>query len=568
MMRLCGFLGVSVLLSVAAFGESAGPNPKFDVTDVHNSPRATGPIPPVVRGPFYMNGRYELRFASMLDMIRIAYGVDPEKVTGGPSWLEFDRFDVFAKTPASSTPESRKQMLQSLLAERFKLVTHPDSKPMSAYALTVGKHPQLKESDGSGESGCNFNVLNQPTAPPSPGTPFQLPQIQYTCRNTSMATLAANMLNIPAAGQYLNNNTLVVDKTDLKGTWDFSFKFTPKIPPGLQTTGENIPFMDALDKQLGLKLEMTNVPMPVIVVDSVNHKPTENSAEAMKSFPPLPTEFEVASLKPTDPGTRPGQQRPDIKNGRLYLPGFSVKGMIQIAWDIGADEMLVGAPKWLDEDRYDLLAKTPDGVAMGNLTPDRSGIPVNIDALKPMIRSLVTERFKMVAHLEDRPVTAYTLTAVKPKLKKADPNSRTKWQEGVQPEEKNNKNANTTLGRLVTCQNVTMAQFAEMLPNIAPGYLRTEVKDSTGLEGGWDFTFSFTPIGALNNARRPNAEGGAQPGGPGGPGGPGSVEASDPTASLSLYESISRQLGLKLDTTKRPMPVLVIEKIERTPTEN
>jgi uncharacterized protein (TIGR03435 family) len=178
-----------------------------------------------------------------------------------------------------------------------------------------------------------------------------------------------------------------------------------------------------------------------------------------------------------------------------------------------------------------------------------------------MIKSLVTERFKMVAHLEDRPVTAYTLTAVKPKLKKSDPNSRTKWQEGVQPEDKNNKNANPTLGRLVTCQNVTMAQFAEMLPTIAPGYLRTEVKDSTGLEGGYDFTFSFTPIGALNAARRPNADG-AQPGGAA------DSEASDPSASLSLYESISRQLGLKLDTTKRPMPVLVIEKVERTPTEN
>src|SRR5438067_12282329 len=150
MMRLCGILGVSALLSVAAFADSAGPTAKFDVADVHNSPR-TNLL--TVRGPFYMNGRYELRFASMLDMIRIAYGIDPEKVSGGPSWLEFDRFDVFAKTPASSTPESRKQMLQSLLADRFKLVTHNDNKPMPAFALTTGKHSQLKESDGSGETG-------------------------------------------------------------------------------------------------------------------------------------------------------------------------------------------------------------------------------------------------------------------------------------------------------------------------------------------------------------------------------------------------------------------------------
>ena len=76
-----------------------------------------------MRGPFYMSGRYELRFATMLDMVRLAYGVDPERVSAGPSWLELDRFDVFAKTPEKSTAESRKAMLQALLAERFHLTS-------------------------------------------------------------------------------------------------------------------------------------------------------------------------------------------------------------------------------------------------------------------------------------------------------------------------------------------------------------------------------------------------------------------------------------------------------------
>jgi len=559
MMRLCGYLGLSVLLSAGAFGESAGPAQKFDVADVHNSPRTTQPL---VRGPFYMGGRYELRFASMIDLIRIAYGVDPEKVTGGPNWLEMDRFDVFAKAPANSTAESRKLMLQSLLADRFKLAIHNDSKPMSAFALTATKHSQLKESDGSGDSSCNFNLLNAPTGPPAPGTAITMPQIQYTCKNTSMAVFAAKMPDIPAAQQYLNN-TLVVDKTDLQGTWDFSFKFTPKIPAGIATTGENMPFFDAVEKQLGLKLEMSTTPLPVIVVDSVNRKPTENSPEAMKQFPPLPTEFEVASLKPTPPDAgRGGPQRPDIRNGRLYLPGISLKNLIQVAWDLNSDEMLLGAPGWMNDDKYDILAKAPEGVAMGDLTPSRTGIPVNIDALRPMIRSLITERFKLVAHLEDRPVTAYTLLATKqPKLKKADPNSRTRWSEGVQPDSKGSKNANASLGRLVNCQNVTMAQFAELLPGIAPGYLRTEVTDATGLEGGYDFTFSFSPIGALQAGRGPSRDGAASPGAE-------APEASDPSTALSLFDALNRQLGLKLEMQKRPAPVLVIEKVERKPTEN
>ncbi len=138
-MRVCVLLTLARLLSVEAYGQSAETTAKFEVADVHNSPRVTQPM---VRGPFFSTGRYELRFATMLDRIRIAYNVDPEKVSGGPNWPEMDRFDVFAKIPASSTAESRRQMLQAMLAERFKLAIHNDSRPMATYALTAGKHPR------------------------------------------------------------------------------------------------------------------------------------------------------------------------------------------------------------------------------------------------------------------------------------------------------------------------------------------------------------------------------------------------------------------------------------------
>jgi uncharacterized protein (TIGR03435 family) len=553
MMRAFVCFSLLTLLSAAAFGES----PKFEVADVHNSPHTTQPF---ARGPFFSTGRYELRFATMVDMIHLAYDIDPEKISGGPSWLEMDRFDVFAKIPDKTTAESRRLMLQSLLAERFGLTTHDDNRPMSAFALTAGKHPELKESDGSGEpgsGGCKFDVQNAPTGPPTPGTPIQLPVIVYTCRNTSMASFAAGMLSIPAAGAYFNN-TLVVDKTDLKGNWDFALHFTPKVPAGIAVTGENIPFFDAVEKQLGLKLELTNVPMPVIVVDKVNQKPTANSPEVTKAFPPLPTEFEVASLKPSDPAAAGGGRggnapRPDVKNGRVFLPQMSLKNLIMIAWDLNGDERLSGAPKWLDDDKYDILAKAPAGVAIGDLTPTRGPIPVNIDALRPMLQSLVVERFKMKAHLEDRPLNAYNLVAAKPKLKKADPTARTKWQEGALPDAMKSKNSNAALGRLVTCQNVTMAQFAEMLPTIAPGYIHTDVVDATGLEGGWDFTFSFSPVGVLNLNRQSDGN---------------SSEAADPSGAVSLFDSVTKQLGLKLEQQKRPISVLVIESMERKPIEN
>ena len=553
-MRVLACLSLAAIVSVTAFGQSAETTAKFELVDVHSSPHTTQPV---VRGPFYADGRYELRFASMLDLIRMAYGVDPEKVTAGPNWLEMDRFDVFAKIAGGSNAESRKRMLQAMLAERFDLKVHNDTQPMAAYALTAGKHHQMKESDGSGESKCNFNVQNAPNGRSEGGGPITLPVIVYTCQNTSMPAFAAGMLAIPGAQQYFNN-TLVVDRTELKGTWDFSFKFTPKVPAGIATTGENIPLFDAFEKQLGLKLELTTAPLPVVVVDHVNQKPTENSPEAMKSFPPLPTEFEVASLKPSAPGANENGSRPDIKNGRLYVPRISLKNLISVAWDLNNDEMLVNAPKWLDDDRYDLLAKAPAGVAIGELTPTRGGMPVNIDALRPMIRALLTERFRLVAHIEERPLTAYKLVATKPKLKKADPASRTRWQEGALPESKAGKNVNPALGRLVTCQNMSMAQFAAMLPGIAPGYLQTDVVDATGLEGGWDFTFSFSPMGVIQLGRQ-----GAQASAAGGNG-----EASDPSGAVTLFDAVSTQLGLKLESQKRPVPVLVIEQIERKPIEN
>jgi uncharacterized protein (TIGR03435 family) len=84
--------------------------------------------------------------ATMVDLIRTAYGVDAQNVIGGPNWLEFDRFDVIAKAPAAASPETLKLMLQALLADRFGLTTHPDNQPLPGFVLTLGKRKlQLKD---------------------------------------------------------------------------------------------------------------------------------------------------------------------------------------------------------------------------------------------------------------------------------------------------------------------------------------------------------------------------------------------------------------------------------------
>jgi len=543
----------AALLSALAFGQSTdtpATQTTFEVADVHVSPPTRNPG---MRGPMLRQGFYQIRYATMLDLVRTAYGVEAERVLGGPNWLEKDTFDVMAKLPEGATTDTAKPMLRALLTDRFKLAIHNDTKPVPAYAVkTTGKHPQLKQSDGTGDTGCRFNP---PPPPPAPGGPPPGPmQFSFTCTNMTMTAFAeALTTTIFAAPQYLNGR-VVVDETELKGAWSFDLKFTPR--GGLVNRTGPVPggisVFDAIEQQLGLKLDPVDVPMPVIVVDSVNQKPTANSPEVAEKIhlPPPPTEFEVADLKPTAPDSR-GMMFRIQAGGRVNITGVPLKFLIEQAWDV-TDDMLEGMPKWMESDRYDIVAKA--GVT-----------DVDFDDILVMVRALLIERFKLAVHTEDRPVTAYTLVAVKPKMKKADPNSRIKYNEGPASGEKDPRDKNPILSRLVTCQNMTMAEFAAKLKDIAPGYIHTPVLDATGLEGGYDFTLSFSAVGLT---RAP----GGVPGGPLGQAGPPPpsdvAAASDPNGSVTLFEAIDKQLGLKLEAKKRPVPVLVIDHAEQKPTEN
>jgi uncharacterized protein (TIGR03435 family) len=300
------------------------------------------------------------------------------------------------------------------------------------------------------------------------------------------------------------------------------------------------------------------------MVDSAQ-KPTPNSPEVAKAFPPTPTEFDVAELKPSPAqpaGGRGGMTLPEIKNGRVIVPGITLQNLIMAAWNLNSPDELIGAPKWLNSDRFDLIAKAPAGVALGDLmAQNNTSNPINIRALAPMVKALVVERFNLAVHAEQRPMEAYSLVAVKPKLEKSDPTARTRWNEGPAPDGKDPRKANPMLGRLVTCQNVTMAQFAELLPGIAPGYIHNEVLDKTGLAGGWDFTLSFSGNGFQM------AGGGGRGGDSPAPSGA-AAEASDPNGGLSLLDALQKQVGLKLEMQKRPFPVLVIDHIDQKPVGN
>lgn len=550
------FTGTLVALGAGwlCLAQSSEAPPKFEAADVHPSAKAAGQQ--FVRSST-RNGRYEVKAGTMVDLIHIAYGFDVDKILGGPNWLELDRFDISAKVPPETSNDVQKKMLRSLLEERFKLVTHKDTQPLVTHVLTVGKKPQLKEAAGSGETGCKPKTASG--APTEGGMRIMSSNqdgqstvinlgpgmtIQYQCRNMTMEAFADGLRGMMGAN--LGPNA-VVDETGLKGKWDFDLSFSMALfGPMLSDTGEHVTIFSAVEKQLGLKLEEKPIPTPVLVVDSVERQPSANPPGTAAVLPPAPavTEFEVGAIKPTDANTR--MFRFTIQpGGRVMFEGVPLQFIINRAFNTNNNQAVVGLPSSMAMNRYDVVAKLPADVApfVG---------PGDMDVVAKPLLALVTDRFQMKYHTEDRPVTAYSLTAGKPKMKKADPASRIFCRNTNAP-------APAPPGtREIKCQNVTIAQFAERL-QFQTQELSWPVEDATGLEGTWDLDLTFSMRAGMSFGGRGGDAGGGSNAVP---------SASDPTGGLTLFEAIEKELGLKLEKQKRTLPVFVIDHIEPKPTDN
>ena len=577
MARLFVGAAIAVMFSVAVCAQPAD-EPRFEAADVHASAPSSNIRNSFIQGPFVGGGRFEIRRATMLDLVRLGWVVQPDKIIGGPAWADLDHFDILAKAPANASSADLRAMLQNLLADRFNLKVHKDTKPMPAFAVVVvpGKKPRLKESDGNGAPGCKPQSSSSGegrgqvmfSGPDGVTTTFSLSPgnlITYNCRNVTMPAFAAAMRGF--FGANLGPNP-VSDETALKGAWDFElqFSFGMNGPMAAQAGAERISFADALEKQLGLKLEKREVPMPVTVIDSVNQTPTPNPPDMKLNLPALPTEFEVAAIKPTPPDFRFGNFRPQ-RGGRVNMQGLTLNNLIRQAWGLYGQDQIAGLPKFAEADRWDIIAEAPTYGPDPDATSPAGGPAegqrfqtIDQDSINVMLRNLLIERFKIQFHMEERPSTAFVITALKPKMKKADPAGRTGFHEGPGPDGKDPRIANPAAGRLVTAVNMTMKQFAQNLAMMAGGYIQSStVYDETGLEGAFDFTLNFSPNG-MGQAMRGGRDGGAMGAGP--------TEASEPISTISLSEAFEKQLGLKLEQVKRPGQVLVIDHVEQKPIEN
>jgi len=257
---------------------------------------------------------------------------------------------------------------------------------------------------------------------------------------------------------------------------------------------------------------------------------TDQTAWAIPEPParlkPMPADanpmFEVATIKPSKPD-QPG--RGFRVNGRNFSTlNTSLIDLITFAYDVQGKQV-TGAPSWAESDKYDLGAK-----------PEGDGAPSS-KQLKIMVQKLLADRFKLTFHPDKKELSVYTLIVAKTgsKLTKseADPNSLPGlYFRG--------------LGKL-SVRNATMADFTNLMQTTA---LDRPVLDQTGLAGKYDFSLNWTPdefqFTGLGVKLPPKPESDADP---------------------DLFTAIQQQLGLKLEATKAPAEVLVIDHVEK-PSEN
>jgi uncharacterized protein (TIGR03435 family) len=277
-------LGISIGPPVRAqVPQAAGDRPSFEVASVKPN---TSAGPNQIRVGMPGNGRFTINNMPLAELIRFAYELQPFQLSGGPDWINSQRFDITATTGGQSGPPLVRQMLQSLLAERFNLVVHTETKDMAIYEMVVARSDRRlgEKMRGSGPDCAPLTMpagMQQPppapagaargTPPPgAPGCPTIFGNGFLSARRTSMEQLARNLSRTV--------RRIVVDKTNLSGFYDIDLEFMPDGPLPQQAPGapqfpnpnpDAPSIYTALQEQLGLKLESARGPVEQMVIDRV-----------------------------------------------------------------------------------------------------------------------------------------------------------------------------------------------------------------------------------------------------------------------------------------------------------
>jgi uncharacterized protein (TIGR03435 family) len=514
------------------------------IVDVHPSP---------YRGVIWYrtnigNQRFDMRDASVVDLISMAYDREKGAILGGPTWIEFDRFDVVARisalkerpanagpaaAPTSDNPyELIRPVLKQVLTERFHLAYHIEDRPLPGYVVTVAKEgAKLTEAkDPTATGDCKADADKA-----TPG------QYLITCTSEKVADLLDLFGIFPHRA---------IDHTGLKKSYDFTMKLAFG---GLKTDDDYVRvYTEALKQQLGLLAVAGDVSQPAIVVDKVDKTPTPNVADIDKLIPPLrDLEFEVATIKPSA-DTEPKEQIRPL-GSQITFSAFTMRALMVEAWQLPTGAVIANRPAWFDVTKHTILVKLPPDIEARNVFRDR-------DLIDRMLQKLLVDRFQMKYHWGEQTQTdAWVLLPGTPRMKKADPNARTSCDFGAPAGEKAVMNTpDSPFDQEFHCQNVTMDQFADVAQSLAGNEIKNRVPNKTGLAGSYDFTLIYTTTRKLRVDTKAAADAAQQAGN----------AAVEPVAGVSLEDAVKKQLGIRLERQPLTLPALVLDHIEENPTDN
>ena len=250
-------------------------HPTFDAVSIKRSTSAD----PHMRIQFQSGGRVVTTNFPLRNLIILAYQLPlSAQLIGAPNWIDSERYDIEAKAEGDPAPQQVLPMLQSLLADRFKLIVHWETRQLPIYALVLSKAgktgPQLVPH-AADNSTCRDLIAHPPVlqpgdAPPVPCGGGFLFSSGHIGAESTMEQLAKNL------SWFQQIDRAVVDRTGLSGTFDINISYVPfvtSVQPGNDAgaADSSLPstIFEALQEQLGLKLEPQTGPVDVLVIDHV-----------------------------------------------------------------------------------------------------------------------------------------------------------------------------------------------------------------------------------------------------------------------------------------------------------
>jgi uncharacterized protein (TIGR03435 family) len=340
---------------------------------------------------------------------------------------------------------------------------------------------------------------------------------------TDQDTLKAEMYSIDQGGQAIpatsvkkNGSSINIGVMPLNGTYEGSLSSDGNTINGTWTQGNPLPLN--LVKATPTTAWTIPEPLPPPKMMDPKAKP----------------EFEVATIKPSDP-KRPGWGIGVNRSGQITTLNTTLFDLIKFAYGVHPKQV-AGAPVWANSEKFDVSAK-----------PDVTGMP-SVDQMKIMMQKLLQERFNLAYHQEKKELSVYAITQTKAGMKaKKEENAQVSVPGfGGLPQ------------RGFNVRNATISEFAQVMQS---QFMEQPVVDQTGLgDTRYSFILKWTPDPSQS---APYGGAGAPPPGAA----PATPPAPDADAPPDLFSAMQQELGLQMKTAKAPVDVMVIDKIEK-PSDN